>query len=119
MRLKYDTAIGGAVVLDRYRAVADRLLMPVAKRLIRVNSDAVSWLGLLAAAGAGISFALGGAGFFALALVLLLANSYLDALDGKIAKLAGFVSLRRHSPNSTLFPYADVFMIGGIAFSIY
>ncbi|HYU05954.1 MAG TPA: CDP-alcohol phosphatidyltransferase family protein [Thermoplasmata archaeon] len=119
MRLKYDTAIGGAVVLDRYRAVADRLLTPVAKRLIRVNPDAVSWLGLLAAAGAGISFALGGAGFLALALVLLLANSYLDALDGKIAKLAGKASPRGDFLDHVLDRYADVFMIGGIAFSIY
>src|SRR6266508_3473532 len=119
MRLKYDTAIGGAVVLDRYRAVADRLLMPVAKRLIRVNSDAVSWLGLLAAAGAGISFALGGGGFLAQKLVLLLANSYLDALDGKIAKLAGKASPRGDFLDHVLDRYADVFMIGGIAFSIY
>ncbi len=107
------------MVLDRYRAAADRLLVPVARRLIRVNPDAVSWAGLLAAAGAGISFALGGAGFLALALVLLLANSYLDALDGKIAKLAGRASARGDFLDHVLDRYADVFMIGGIAFSTY
>ena len=107
------------MVLDRYRAVADRLFTPVAKRLIHVNPDVVSWLGLFAAAGAGVSFFLGGTGFLALALILLLANSYFDALDGKIAKLAGKASARGDFLDHVLDRYADVFMIGGIAFSIY
>ena len=107
------------MVLDRYRAAADRFLVPVARRLVRVNPDAVSWAGLLAAAGAGISFVLGGFGFLALALVLLLANSYLDALDGKIAKLAGRASARGDFLDHVLDRYADVFLIGGVAFSAY
>jgi len=107
------------VVLDRYRAVADRLFTPVARRLIHVNPDVVSWFGLFAAAGAGVSFFLGGTGFLALALILLLANSYFDALDGKIAKLAGKASARGDFLDHVLDRYADVFMIGGIAFSIY
>ncbi len=107
------------MVLDRYRAVADRLFTPVARRLIHVNPDVVSWFGLFAAAGAGVSFFLGGTGFLALALILLLANSYFDALDGKIAKLAGKASARGDFLDHVLDRYADVFMIGGIAFSIY
>jgi archaetidylinositol phosphate synthase len=107
------------MVLDRYRAVADRLLVPVAARLVRVNPDTVSWSALAAAAGAGISFALGGAGFLTIALFLVLANSYLDALDGKIAKLAGKASPRGDFLDHVLDRYADVFMIGGVAFSIY
>ncbi len=95
------------MVLDRYRSAADGLLVPVARRLIRVNPDAVSWAGLVAAVGAGISFFLGGSGLLGLALVLLLTNAYLDALDGKIAKLAGTASARGE------------FLIGGVAFSAY
>ena len=106
------------MVLDRYRAAADRFLVPVARRLVRVNPDAVSWAGLLAAAGAGISFVLGGFGFLALALVLLLANSYLDALDGKIAKLAGRASARGDFLDHVLDRYADVFLIGGVRTSV-
>ncbi len=107
------------MVLDRYRAAADRLLVPVARRLIRVNPDAVSWAGLFAAAGAGASFVLGGSGFLGLALVLLIANAYFDALDGKIAKLAGTASVRGDFLDHVLDRYADVFLIGGVAFSAY
>ena len=107
------------MVLDRYRAAADRLLTPVATRLVGVNPNVISWLGLLAAAGAGVSFVLGGSGFLALALLLLLANAYLDALDGKVAKLAGKASLRGDFLDHVLDRYADVFLIGGVAFSAY
>ena len=107
------------MVLDRYRAVADRLLAPVATRLIRVNPDAISWLGLLSAAGAGVSFVLGGGTFLGLALFLLLANAFLDALDGKIAKLAGKAGPRGDFLDHVLDRYADVFILGGVAFSAY
>lgn len=107
------------MVLDRYRSAADRLLIPVARRLIRVNPNVVSWLALVAAAGAGISFVLGGTAFLGLALVLILTNAYLDALDGKIAKLAGKESSRGDFLDHVLDRYADVFMIGGVAFSAY
>ena len=107
------------MVLDRYRAVADRLLTPVAVRLVHVSPDTISWMGFAAAAGAGISFALGGAGFLALALFLLLANAFLDALDGKVANLAGKASARGDFLDHVLDRYADVFMIGGVAFSAY
>src|SRR5207244_5477746 len=44
---------GAVLVLDRYRILADRFLVPVARRMIRVNPNAVSWAGFLAAVGAG------------------------------------------------------------------
>lgn len=103
------------MVLDRYRLAADRFLVPVASRLLHVNPNAVSWTAFLAAVGAGISFALGGGWFLGLALLLLLVNSYLDALDGKIAKLAGKASARGDFLDHVLDRYADVFMLGGIA----
>ena len=107
------------MVLDRYRAAADRLLVPVAMRLRHVNPNAVSWVALLAAVGAGVGFFLGGAAFLSLALLLLLANAYLDALDGKIAKLAGKASARGDFLDHVLDRYADVVMLGGVAFSMY
>jgi len=105
------------VVLDRYRKAADRLLVPVASRLIHVNPNVVSWIAFFAAVGAGISFFLGGAGFLSLALILLFANSYLDALDGRIARMAGKASARGDFLDHVLDRYADVFMLGGIAFN--
>jgi archaetidylinositol phosphate synthase len=81
-----------------------------------VSPDVVSWTAFAAAVGASVGFFLGGTSFLAAALVLLLANAYLDALDGKIAKLAGKASPRGDFLDHVLDRYADVFMIGGIAF---
>ena len=105
------------MVLDRYRQAADWFLVPVASRLLRVNPNLVSWTALFAAAGAGIAFFLGGGGFLGLALLLILVNSYLDALDGKIAKMAGKASARGDFLDHVLDRYADVFLLGGVAFN--
>jgi len=105
------------MVLDRYRALADRFLVPVATRLIRVNPNSVSWVAFLAAAVAGACFFFGGRGFLSLGLLLVLVNSYLDALDGKIAKLAGKASVRGDFLDHVLDRYADVLMLGGVAFN--
>src|SRR5438094_8897871 len=106
------------MVLDRYRKAADWFVVPVASRMLRVNPNVVSWIAFLAAVGAGISFFIGGGrGFLGLALVLILANSYLDALDGKIAKMAGKASTRGDFLDHVLDRYADVFLLSGVAFN--
>lgn len=105
------------MVLDRYRHAADRFLVPIARRLIGVDPDAVSWLAFLAAVAAGASFYLGGPLFLASALVFVLGNGFLDALDGKIAKLSGNASVRGDFLDHVLDRYSDVVMLGGIAFS--
>ena len=107
---------GVVLVLDRYRALADRFLVPVATRLIHVNPNAVSWAAFLAAVGAGIGLLIGG-WLLGIALLLILVNSYLDALDGKIAKMAGKASARGDFLDHVLDRYADVFMLGGVAFN--
>ena len=89
----------------------------MAARLIRVDPNAVSWVALLAATGAGVGFFIGGPAFLSLALVLLLGNSYLDALDGKIARLAGKASARGDFLDHVLDRYADVLMLGGVSFN--
>jgi len=85
--------------------------------MLRVNPNLVSWIAFLAAVGAGTSFFLGGGAFLGLALLLVLVNSYLDALDGKIAKMAGKASARGDFLDHVFDRYADVFMLGGIAFN--
>lgn len=105
------------MVLDRYRKAADWFLVPVASRMLRVNPNEVSWTAFLAAVGAGSSFFLGGRGFLGLALLLMLVAAYLDALDGKIAKMAGKASVRGDFLDHVLDRYADVFMLGGITFN--
>lgn len=107
------------MVLEERRESAERFLLPVARRLVRVDPDAVSWAAFVAAGLAGVAFFLGGPAFLALGVVLVLGNAYLDALDGRIAKLAGKASARGDFLDHVLDRYADVFMIGGVAFSIY
>lgn len=107
------------MVLERYRGMADLILVPVAARMVTVNPNTVSWVAFLAAVGAGVALFVGGGPALGLALFLILVNSFLDALDGKIAKLAGRASLRGDFLDHVLDRYADVFLIGGVAFSAY
>ena len=92
------------------------MLVPVAARMGRVNPNTVSWMALLAAAGAGVGFYAGGAWPLLVALVLIALSAYLDALDGKIAKLSGKASTRGDFIDHVFDRYADVFLLGGIAF---
>lgn len=105
------------MVLDRFRPAADRLLVPLARHMGRVNPNLISWVALVAAAIAGVAFYLGGLGLLVLALLLILLSAYLDALDGKVAKLFGKASARGDFIDHVFDRYADVFMIGGIAFN--
>lgn len=107
------------MVLDRYRKAADALLTPVAIRLRTVNPNHLSWIAFLAAVGAGVGFFVGGPWPLGAALVLLLTSAYLDALDGKVAKITGKASPRGDFLDHVLDRYADVVMLGGIAFGIY
>ena len=105
------------MVLDRLRPSADRLLVPVASRLGRANPNTISWLALLAAALAGVSFYVGGPWPVLAALVLILVSAYLDALDGKVAKLFGKASARGDFIDHVFDRYADVFLLAGVAFN--
>lgn len=105
------------MVLERYRGFADSFLVPVASRMLTVNPDVVSWVAFFAAIGAGIAFYVGGGALLGLALLLILVNSFLDALDGKIAKMASRASARGDFLDHVLDRYSDVFLLGGIAFN--
>ncbi len=104
------------MVLNRLRPRADRLLEPVARRMPNVNPNSISWLALLAAAGGGVSFYVGGWALLLLGLLLILASAYFDALDGKVAKMFGKASARGDFIDHVFDRYADVFLLGGVAF---
>lgn len=111
------------MVLDGQRARADFALTPVAKKMINVNPNLVSWMGLILAAVCGILF------FFSaresmdylllVGAVTVLVSGYFDALDGKIAKLAGKAGRKGDYLDHVFDRYADVFMIGGVAVSAW
>lgn len=111
------------MVLDGQRARADFALAPVARKLINVNPNMVSWVGLLLALVCGVVFYLSGfAGrewMLPLGAVLVIVSGYFDALDGKIAKLAGKACRKGDYLDHVFDRYADVFMIGGVAFSAW
>jgi len=82
----------------------------------KVNPNTISWVGLIAAGLAGVSFYLGGAGFLLLALVLIFLSAYSDALDGKVAKMFGKTSPRGDFLDHVFDRYGDVFLLTGVAF---
>jgi len=111
------------MVLDGQRARADFALTPVAKRLINVNPNTVSWIGLIIALLCGVVFYLSGdenrEWLLLVGAALVIISGYFDALDGKIAKLAGKCSAKGDYLDHVFDRYADVFMIGGVAFCAY
>ena len=111
------------MVLDGQRARADFALTPVAKKMINVNPNLVSWMGLILAAVCGILFffsAREGMDYLLLVgAVTVLVSVYFDALDGKIAKLAGKAGRKGDYLDHVFDRYADVFMIGGVAVSAW
>ena len=111
------------MVLDGQRARADFALTPVATKMINVNPNLVSWMGLILAAVCGILFffsAREGMDYLLLVgAVTVLVSGYFDALDGKIAKLAGKAGRKGDYLDHVFDRYADVFMIGGVAVSAW
>jgi archaetidylinositol phosphate synthase len=109
------------MVLDKKRNAVDFALTPVAERLIGVNPNMISWAGLITAFIAGLMMFLSPEHLWLLpagaATVLL--SGYLDALDGKVAKLAGKASDKGDYLDHVFDRYADVFMIGGVAVSAW
>jgi len=106
-------------VLEAYRDIADRILLPLARRLRGVSPNALSALAFLVAVGAGLAFYLAISALLLLAILLIFLNAILDALDGRVAKLTGRASARGDFLDHVLDRYADVFIIGGIALGGY
>lgn len=111
------------MVLDGQRARVDFALTPLAKKLINVNPNIISWIGLILALVCGVVFYISGSPdrewLLLVGAVLVIVSGYFDALDGKIAKLANKCSAKGDYLDHVFDRYADVFMIGGIAFCAY
>ncbi|MCL2143293.1 MAG: CDP-alcohol phosphatidyltransferase family protein [Methanomassiliicoccaceae archaeon] len=112
------------MVLDGHRAKADFALTPVAKRMINVNPNTISWIGLILAFLAGLLLYLSGTKdewqwMLIAGAIVVIVSGYFDALDGKVAKLAGKASKKGDFLDHVFDRYADVFMIGGVAVSAW
>ena len=111
----------GQMVLDTQRARVDFLLAPVAKKLINVNPNTISWLGLITAFVSGVLMYLSPDNhwFLLIGAAVVILSGYFDALDGKIAKLSGKASKKGNYLDHVFDRYADLFMIGGVAISAW
>ena len=109
------------MVLDSKRAMVDFALTPVASKLINVNPNMISWIGLILAfvSGALMYFSFEWRYLLILGALVVIVSGYFDALDGKVAKLAGKASAKGDYLDHVFDRYADVFMIGGVAISAW
>ena len=109
------------MVLDGQRKKADFALTPVAKRMINVNPNIISWAGLILAFVSGLLLYFSFEYHYMLIIgaVAVIVSGYFDALDGKVAKLAGKASNKGDYLDHVFDRYADVFMIGGVAVSAW
>jgi archaetidylinositol phosphate synthase len=109
------------MVLDSKRKRADFILDPAAKAFIRVNPNTISFISLILAGLAGALVYLAYDNLTALLLplaaIIILMSGFLDALDGKIARLAGKSGRRGDFVDHVIDRYADVLMIGAVAVS--
>lgn len=111
------------MVLDKRRKEADVVLEPIARRMLRVNPDAISAVALALSILAGIvmyfSSEPGWEYFLILASFIIAASSLLDALDGKVAKITGKAGIRGDFLDHVADRYADIFIMVGVILSAY
>jgi archaetidylinositol phosphate synthase len=113
------------MVLDRQRHKVDPFLTAIARRFTAVSPNVLTWIAVVFALLAGVFFylstperELNNYYLFVAALFVFL-NGLFDAIDGKVAKLTGKTSVRGDFLDHALDRYADVFMVGGLALSVW
>ena len=105
-------------MLDKYRKKVDWILEPIADK-IDVKPNTLTSISLLFAILAGICFYFSYNHPFFLFVIplLILANGFLDALDGKVARLKNKESKKGDFIDHAIDRFADVFIVGGLAIS--
>lgn len=86
---------------------------------MRFHPNTLSILAIISALAAGVSFTQKGSLYLGLAFLFVLLNSLFDSMDGKIARKKGIESPLGDFTDHVLDRYADLFMLGGIAFGPY
>jgi archaetidylinositol phosphate synthase len=108
------------LVLDAQRGRADKILMPAANALKGVDPNLISVVALVLALVVGIltyysfdDWEL----LLPIISILVLVSGFLDAVDGKVARLVGKAGKRGDFIDHVFDRYADIFMIGGVVVS--
>jgi archaetidylinositol phosphate synthase len=110
------------MVLDSKRDKVDFIMLPTAKRLSRFNPNTISWASFAVACVAGLLIFLSPMSWellLPLSAVAVLVSGFLDAVDGKVARLTGRASKRGDLLDHILDRYSDVVMIGAVAVSAW
>ncbi|MDW5564018.1 MAG: CDP-alcohol phosphatidyltransferase family protein [Methanomassiliicoccus sp.] len=115
------------MVLDTKRDRVEFIILPVARAMSRFHPNTISWASFVLAwvAGALIFFSPQGGTtteiivMLVLASLAVLASGFLDAIDGKVARLTGRASRRGDLLDHILDRYSDVVMIGAVAVSAW
>jgi archaetidylinositol phosphate synthase len=108
------------MVLNKFRAAGERMLMPLAGRLAPGGADRLTWISMLMAIGAGVSFAFAGPSrplWLVVGAVLVLGNALLDALDGIVARITASASPAGNFLDHVIDRYADLAILTGLALS--
>lgn len=105
-------------MLDKYRGSLDGILSFIGGK-IGIKPDILTWLSLVFAGAAGFFFYFSHSYHSLLLLSSLFVgiNGFLDALDGKVARLWNTASLRGDFLDHVLDRYSDIFIVGGIVLS--
>ncbi len=109
------------MVLDTQRDNVDPLVTRIAKHFTFVHPNVLSFLSLIFAIIAAMFFYFSTPEnyFLYFASLFVFANGFFDAIDGKVAKLTNTVSKKGDFIDHAIDRYADVFMVGGLALSIW
>jgi len=111
------------MVLENQRANIDPILSVIAKRFLKINPNALTWISLIFAVIAGLFFYLSSPGLELInyyligAALFIFLNGLFDAIDGKVAKLTNSTSKMGDFLDHAIDRYADVFIVGGLALS--
>ncbi len=106
------------MVLDSYRSLADRILLPLTRPLMKVNPNFISVMSLVFAGITGLLFYIGGL-YMLISFFTLLLSAAFDAIDGKLARLKNMASRRGDLVDHVFDRYADVFILLGFILSKY
>jgi archaetidylinositol phosphate synthase len=116
------------MVLEKMRGGWDMVMDPITRLLVGVNPNHFSFLSLVFAVAAGITYALSGywvphgsgveyPWLLLFAFTLLILNSMADSLDGRVARLAGRTSDLGDFLDHTYDRLSDIAILVGISLS--